>query len=62
MADYVTDKAVLSAGRLDRGVTNAGWIAVLHADGNGIGALFSSLPEVSPMTSSTGGRTGGWTR
>lgn len=39
------ERAVLSADLLDRGVSEAGWIAVVHADGNGVGELFSHLHQ-----------------
>jgi hypothetical protein len=38
--------ALLETKYLDRGVCNAGWIAVVHADGNGIGALFRHLANI----------------
>lgn len=38
--------AILNEKRLDCGVSNAGWIAVVHADGNGIGSLFTRLAKV----------------
>ena len=45
--------AVLSADLLDRGVSEAGWVAVVHADGNGVGELFSRLHEVYSGTDYT---------
>lgn len=47
MADALdAERAVLSADLLDRGVSEAGWVAVVHADGNGVGQLFSHLHKV----------------
>ena len=40
------ERAVLSEDLLDRGVNEAGWIAVVHADGNGVGKLFSKMHKV----------------
>lgn len=54
MATALTaERAVLSADLLDRGVSEAGWIAVVHADGNGVGELFSHLHEVYSGTDYT---------
>jgi len=47
------ERAVLSADLLDRGVSEAGWIAVMHADGNGVGELFSNLHRVCSGTDYT---------
>jgi hypothetical protein len=46
MASWLTGEAVLSRDKLDQGITNAGWVAVVHADGNGIGEIFSTLHQV----------------
>ena len=45
--DLGIGEALLDTRYLDRGVRNAGWIAVVHADGNGIGALFSHLANIA---------------
>ncbi|MFI7531469.1 Cas10/Cmr2 second palm domain-containing protein [Nocardia salmonicida] len=46
----VIDRAVVSKADLERGdgVANNGWIAVLHADGNGIGDIFTHLRHCFP--------------
>lgn len=46
MASHLSQNAVVDAGRLDQGVTHSGWVAVVHADGNGLGEVFRSLHEV----------------
>jgi len=46
-ADLRIGEALLDTRYLDRGVRNAGWIAVVHADGNGIGALFRHLAKIT---------------
>ncbi|MDG4765302.1 hypothetical protein O7632_14535 [Solwaraspora sp. WMMD406] len=45
MADRLVDSAVVQADQLNDGVSNAGWVAVMHADGNGIGGVFRSIAE-----------------
>lgn len=44
------DAAVVSACRLSRGdgVSNAGWVGVIHADGNGFGQIFVNLHRAYP--------------
>ncbi len=46
MAQRLSERAVVRPEQLIDGVSNAGWIAVVHADGNGIGEIFRNLPEV----------------
>lgn len=48
--DLGLGEALLPKEYLDRGVCNAGWIAVVHADGNGIGALFGHLANTDDDT------------
>ncbi|MDG4771950.1 hypothetical protein [Solwaraspora sp. WMMD792] len=43
MADRLVDSAVVQADKLNDGVSNAGWVAVMHADGNGIGDVFRKI-------------------
>ncbi|WBB95008.1 hypothetical protein O7543_00945 [Solwaraspora sp. WMMA2080] len=45
MASRLGEEAVVSASQLADGVSNAGWVAVMHADGNGIGAIFQKLAQ-----------------
>ncbi|MFV2096633.1 hypothetical protein ACFHW1_14225 [Micromonospora sp. LOL_014] len=45
MADRLVDSAVVQADKLNDGVSNAGWVAVMHADGNGIGGVFRSIAD-----------------
>ncbi|WFE21039.1 hypothetical protein O7621_24790 [Solwaraspora sp. WMMD937] len=45
MASRLGEKAVVSASQLADGVSNAGWVAVMHADGNGIGGVFRSIAD-----------------
>lgn len=40
--------AVLSLANLEKDVTNAGWVAVVHADGNGFGQMFADLGREFP--------------
>jgi hypothetical protein len=46
MASLLNGRAVVRLDRLADGVTHAGWVAVVHADGNGIGEIFRSLADV----------------
>jgi hypothetical protein len=39
------DQAVPALHELGDGITEAGWVAVLHADGNRVGSLFMGLPH-----------------
>lgn len=39
-------RSILSEQNLDVGVTNNGWVGVLHADGNGIGNIFTNLRHI----------------
>lgn len=43
MAAKFSDQAVVQPNRLNDGVDHDGWIAVMHADGNGIGEIFRGL-------------------
>lgn len=43
LADAVSNTAVLAKDKLSTGVHQAGWVAVVHADGNGIGEIFLNL-------------------
>ncbi|ROO61304.1 hypothetical protein EDC02_3237 [Micromonospora sp. Llam0] len=43
MARQLGNDAVVDAAKLADGVSNAGWIAVMHADGNGIGDVFRKI-------------------
>ncbi|MEV6801916.1 hypothetical protein AB0M91_26740 [Micromonospora rifamycinica] len=45
MAGQLGDSAVVRADTMTDGVSNAGWVAVMHADGNGIGGVFRSIAE-----------------
>ncbi|WP_422768885.1 Cas10/Cmr2 second palm domain-containing protein [Plantactinospora sp. WMMC1484] len=45
MAGQLVDSAVVPTDRLNDGVSNAGWVAVMHADGNGIGGVFRGIAE-----------------
>lgn len=40
------EEEVLDREKLDQGVDDKGWIAIVHADGNGIGALFDGLARL----------------
>lgn len=46
MAEGCGEKAVVTPDRLNDGVDHGGWIAVIHADGNGIGDIFRLLADV----------------
>lgn len=48
LAEQLGDAAIVRPDRINDGVTNAGWVAVVHADGNGIGEIFRRLGEVYP--------------
>jgi hypothetical protein len=43
MAALLGEKVVARPNRLNDGVGHAGWVAVMHADGNGIGEIFRDL-------------------
>lgn len=45
MASELSETAVVQPTRLNNGVNHAGWVAVVHADGNGIGEVFRNLPS-----------------
>jgi Cas10/Cmr2, second palm domain len=45
MAASLGSGAVVGGDQLNDGVRHAGWVAVVHADGNGIGEIFSRLGE-----------------
>lgn len=44
------ENAVVTASELGRGdgVSNAGWVGVIHADGNGMGQIFTNLDRAYP--------------
>lgn len=42
------ETAVLAAENLDKDIENAGWVAVVHADGNGFGQMLANLGEEFP--------------
>ncbi|MFY1699167.1 Cas10/Cmr2 second palm domain-containing protein [Solwaraspora sp. WMMA2101] len=45
MAGKLGNEAVVDATKLADGVSHAGWVAVMHADGNGIGGVFRSIAD-----------------
>ncbi|MFV2086984.1 Cas10/Cmr2 second palm domain-containing protein [Micromonospora sp. LOL_021] len=45
MAGKLGNEAVVDAAKLADGVSHAGWVAVMHADGNGIGGVFRSIAD-----------------
>ncbi len=44
--DKLLGRSILSEQNLDVGVTDNGWVGVLHADGNGIGNIFTNLRHI----------------
>lgn len=46
MAEWFGAEVVVRPDRMNEGVTNSGWIAVMHADGNGIGEILRSLTQL----------------
>ena len=46
MASLLGERAVVTPTRLNDGVSHKGWVAVMHADGNGVGEIIRGLGDV----------------